>query len=59
MNTFIAIATLLTYPIDESKLALHYAPCRELYEQAKREDDPVLMHRVVKLCEMQSTETEL
>jgi hypothetical protein len=59
MNAFIAIATLLIYPVDESKLALHYAPCRELYDKAKREADPVLMHRVVKLCEMQSTDSEL
>lgn len=59
MNTLLAFAALIISPIDESKLALHYAPCREFYEQAKRESDPVLMQRVVKLCEMQSTESEL
>lgn len=59
MNTLLAFAALLISPIDEPKLALHYAPCRELYEQAKREQSPVLMRRVLALCEIQTSESEL
>jgi hypothetical protein len=56
--SFLAWAMLVAVPADESTLALHYKPCRDLYETAKRESDPVLMLHVVDLCTIRNQVVE-
>ncbi len=45
---------LVVVPAEESRLALHYKPCRDLYEAAKRDSDPVAMLHVVELCTLRT-----
>lgn len=58
LPTAFAWAMLVVVPANESMLALHYKPCLDMYETAKRESDPVLMLHVVDLCTLRNPVVE-